>query len=114
MDTGRLSANIERKTQPKRLARKNTSKRRNMPLPSWRDWKNVVNEVKRPQEVIVEEPTLLDILNEANENDLAKIKGVGPKRLKQIVCLRPFTDETHLKKELPLIAKKLLEWADSD
>jgi DNA uptake protein ComE-like DNA-binding protein len=53
-------------------------------------------------------------LNEASESVLAQIKGIGPKRLKHIVSLRPFTDEAHLKKELPLIARKLLEWADSD
>jgi len=89
-----------------------------MPLPSWKDWKKVVNEVKEnrleTREVVAEKPTPLDVLNEASESKLAEIKGVGPKRLEQILSLRPFEDEAHLKKELPLIARKLLEWADSD
>jgi DNA uptake protein ComE-like DNA-binding protein len=103
--------------------RKDTEKRREM-LPSWKDWKRAVKEAKEKSEPLQESPVAvaepptpkepLARLNEASEEQLSKIKGVGPKRLKQIVALRPFANEGHLKKELPLIAKKLIEWSNDE
>lgn len=88
-----------------------------MPLPSWKEWRNQENVEPVKSEPPKNEPDeSLPVgpvarLNEATEEELAEIKGIGPKRLKQIMSLRPFEDENGLRKALPLISRKLIEWA---
>jgi DNA uptake protein ComE-like DNA-binding protein len=53
-------------------------------------------------------------LNEATEEELSNIKGVvGPKRLEQILAQRPFEDENELRKALPTISGRLIDWASA-
>jgi DNA uptake protein ComE-like DNA-binding protein len=68
-------------------------------------------ELPKLEDLVAADP--LAKLNEATEEELANIKGVGPKRLKQILSQRPFEDENELRKALPTISGRLIDWASA-
>ena len=101
-----------------------------MPLPSWKEWRenhekaeNVEPEPILEVEAIpdqmgevfdqinVNEETITK-LNEASEEDLLQIKGIGPKTAKKIIANRPFSDLEGVPIS-PALVEKFRTWASS-
>lgn len=81
-----------------------------MPLPSWNDWRNgtsgSVNET-----VDAGPPAMYNKLNEATQDELTAIKGIGIKTATRILAALPITNlDQLLEREVPQHIINKLEW----